>query len=418
MKKNLLTLMMILTLPFLGMSQTTLITGLVTGENGPIANTDVHVFNSPSGTSPGDTIQTTQTGPTGQFYFVYNTFDVTDIIGVGAAACPENVSYIFSQSNEASDSLFVVLSCGEDTTGNGFEALFIGASPLNDTGSEWFFTSSVFGEVETYSWSIEGETYTTADVTHAFSQSGGQDVTLTTQMVSGNELTASTYVYVQDSLFCEAFFYPMVDSSSADGIVFVNASFGDDLSYYWNFGDGNTSEEAYPTYQFTDSMEYEVCLTVFTTSCQNTFCMIISPELFEDWNGAGINGIVSETGGTVKVPGSGTSSEAKSTGFEFKVVPINNGTLGTTLLDLSVDLGLYPNPSSGNFTLNLATDYPETGQITVYDVSGRSVHQQVGTLSQGENVFYLSLNELPDGVYVISFNGTMNVGAQKLVIRR
>ncbi len=284
--------------------------------------------------------------------------------------------------------------------------------------SEWFFTSSVFGEVETYSWSIEGETYTTADVTHAVSQSGGQDVTLTTQMVSGNELTASTYVYVQDSLFCEAFFYPMVDSSSADGIVFVNASFGDDLSYYWNFGDGNTSEEAYPTYQFTDSMEYEVCLTVFTTSCQNTFCMIISPELFEDWNGAGINGIVSETGGTVKVPGSGTSSEAKSIGFEFKVVPINNGTLGTTLLDLSVDLGLYPNPSSGNFTLNLATDYPETGQITVYDVSGRSVHQQVGTLSQGENVFYLSLNELPDGVYVISFNGTMNVGAQKLVIRR
>jgi len=409
--------MLILTLPFLVMSQSTQITGLLTGENGPIANTDVYVFNSLTGTTPADTIQTTQTSPTGTFYFEFNTFDVTDIIGIGAAACPENVSYIFSQSNEPSDSLFVVLSCGEDSTGNGFEALFIGATALNDTGSEWFFTSSVFGEVESYSWNIEGENYTTADVTHAFTQTGGQEVTLTTQMTSGNELTASTFIYIEDSLFCQAIFYPQMDSNSTEGVVFVNASLGNNLQYLWNFDDGSTSTEAYPTYQFTDSMEHTVCLTVYSSSCQNTFCMIISPELIGDWNGGGINGIISNEDGTVKEP-SGSTSEAKSSGFEFKVVPINNGTLGTTILDLSVDLGLYPNPSNGNFTLNMATDYPETGQITVYDMSGRAVHQQVGALNQGENVFNLSLNELPDGVYVISFNGTMNVGAQKLLIRR
>jgi PKD repeat protein len=57
-------------------------------------------------------------------------------------------------------------------------------------------------------------------------------------------------------------------------IVFNNYSEGKDLKYFWQFGDGSTSNEKEPVHKFSlDQPEYKVCLTVIgADSCSNIFC--------------------------------------------------------------------------------------------------------------------------------------------------
>lgn len=45
-------------------------------------------------------------------------------------------------------------------------------------------------------------------------------------------------------------------------VTFTNTSSGDNLSYLWNFGDGNTSNEQHPVHQYATGGQYTVVLTV------------------------------------------------------------------------------------------------------------------------------------------------------------
>ncbi|MFK7807517.1 MAG: T9SS type A sorting domain-containing protein [Saprospiraceae bacterium] len=45
-------------------------------------------------------------------------------------------------------------------------------------------------------------------------------------------------------------------------VVFTDASQGNNLTYVWDFNDGNTSEQQNPTHTFIESGTYDVCLTI------------------------------------------------------------------------------------------------------------------------------------------------------------
>lgn len=61
-------------------------------------------------------------------------------------------------------------------------------------------------------------------------------------------------------------------------IVFNNYSEGNDLKYFWQFGDGETSSEKEPVHKFNlNQPEYKVCLTVTgSDSCTSVFCDVVS----------------------------------------------------------------------------------------------------------------------------------------------
>lgn len=81
--------------------------------------------------------------------------------------------------------------------------------------------------------------------------------------------------------------------------VFTNESTGA-AHYWWDFGDGNTSTEVNPTYQYFKTGTYDVCLIATTQfGCQDTVCQTVSaivnplydvPTAFSP-NGDGINDI-------------------------------------------------------------------------------------------------------------------------------
>ena len=107
-----------------------------------------------------------------------------------------------------------------------------------------------------------------------------------TQTINIFQIADSTYQY------CEAIFrYREIERDSLSETVkiqFDNYSSGNELSYFWQFGNGETSDEKEPLVKFSiNEPEYKVCLTVISPdSCFSTFCdavVISTPPIPECW---------------------------------------------------------------------------------------------------------------------------------------
>lgn len=88
----------------------------------------------------------------------------------------------------------------------------------------------------------------------------------------------------QEGIDCEADFAYQNDLTS-NVVNFFDRSQGENLSYHWNFGDGNElDDQANPTHEYAEPGFYDVCLTVTTGSgISNTTCLrvgVASNDMF------------------------------------------------------------------------------------------------------------------------------------------
>ncbi len=372
-----------------------------------IPNDTVYVFNTPNAAFPGDTVAITATDNLGNFVVDVDPLELTDIYGVSAWSCPDVISYQF---NEFQDTVFVSLVCDGDSSNAPQEYLFIGGIPVDETGQTWSFISSAFGIVETYDWTIDGQSFNTEDVIYTFPEPGSYLVELTTLMASGSELYASMNVDVIDggntpgggTLECQALFFPYPDSLG-EGVVFVNSSSGTDLTYFWDFGDGNTSTDPYPTHVYDEFMEYEVCLTITGEDCSDTLCLVLT----EDWDG-------NIFGSGIMEEGKPELNEAKSDGYTFSVVPFPGSVLSNGDDINVIETSVFPNPSTGNFFLQLFSNEEVTGTLRIHDLTGKRIFERIAHLSTGSNQFQIDLSEYPQGIYLMVFSGERSNAVQKL----
>ena len=139
-----------------------------------------------------------------------------------------------------------------------------------------------------------------------------------------------------------------------------------DLSYFrpeqwhWDFDDGTTYDGQHPgVHEFPAPGEYYVCLTVSNEYAEDTYC---------EWI------VIDELSNT---------EELSEAGQDFTV---------------------FPNPTSGDFTIRLHEPISHPTEIKVYDLLGRELHRH--HLSGGAAETRLSLEHLPSGRYVLQlFDG-------------
>ena len=81
-------------------------------------------------------------------------------------------------------------------------------------------------------------------------------------------------------------------------------------------------------------------------------------------------------------------------------------------------MDVYPNPSKGNFALNVFTDVNvENVQITICNANGQTVHQQLANLSNGANTLFFDKGNLTTGIYFIRLDAeNMRLAPKKLII--
>lgn len=199
---------------------------------------------------------------------------------------------------------------------------------------------------------------------------------------------------------CQAGFWAMqafeLDSLSPNGAgtpipyeVWVwNLSSGTGgMTYIWDFGDGSTSNLAYPTHTYSGNGPYNLCLTISDgTGCTSVFCDSISID------GDGILvGMALENGAD--------GSAARQDGFTINVQ--NPLVMGVNDASLLSQAAIWPNPSSGDLNLAMISLADGLIDISIHDVSGRLVLRESRAIATGRNQHSLDARALPAGVYTL-----------------
>ena len=215
-----------------------------------------------------------------------------------------------------------------------------------------------------YAWSFsDGSSSTDALPAKAFANAGSYKVTLTT--VTENSCTSSSEQQVEVFALPDASF----DYGHMGNALYNFTATDDNLvSYSWNFGDGNTSDESAPKHQFDTEGQYDVTLTtVNTNGCSST----------------------------------STISLDVSTG-----IGVIKGLAGMTV---------FPNPYVEATTISYQLDQPANVILEIYDIHGRLVQSLA---QQEQNVGEYDYNfagETPSGVYFVKLQVNDQLQVARLV---
>jgi hypothetical protein len=74
-------------------------------------------------------------------------------------------------------------------------------------------------------------------------------------------------------------------------------------------------------------------------------------------------------------------------------------------------LALYPNPTTGNFTVSLLSDNENDALVRVFDITGKAVNNTRFAATKGQNLFNVDLSGNAHGIYFVE----VNQGATRLV---
>ncbi len=162
------------------------------------------------------------------------------------------------------------------------------------------------------------------------------------------------------------------------------------FQFLWNFGDGTSSTDAYPTHTYSGNGPYVLCLTINDdNNCTSTHCDSISI------NGDGIfEGMPLH------------DSEDRQDGFTLNVQN------ATAVQELVADnsIVLWPNPATDE--LNVAVVSGMNGAVTVMitDLDGRTVKTERMSIAGGRSQLRIATNGLNAGMYLLRVSdGSMNL---------
>jgi len=314
----------------------------------------------------GDSTTTTTTqGPSViHTYAQPGTYQVClQITANGAVICTACQSVTVSGGNTNCQADFVSVSVG-------LQAYFIDQSAVPSNALTSYFWT--FGD---------GNTSSLRFPNHQYSNPGWYGVCLS--ITTGNcssvhcdSIFIDTAVVVPVN--CNSFF--LFTQTAPYNIVAVNLASGINLAFNWDFGDGSTSNMAYPSHQYASTGNYQICLTVSDANgCVSTYCDTLTVDSM----------------GNIVYKGS-------MAGFTLNVLPPNLlGSAGTAEVNL-LSGNPYPNPASDRLNLVLHPALAGTVTARVYSLDGRMLSSAVLQVSNP----VLNVKSLPSGMYLLELNST------------
>jgi len=196
------------------------------------------------------------------------------------------------------------------------------------------------------------------------------DSTCATITVPGSNVTSCNAEFIVDTV--NSFVGNIVIWNTSTFITTANHV----NSFMWNFGDGFTSTQAFPTHSYANPGMYNICLTVsslnITTqdSCVSTYC---------DSLGVDANGNLIYKG---------------AAGWTLNVLDPNSIGIEENLLS---GISTYPNPVNDVLYLEIPEDVQESLHLSMYTVSGILVQEYLpGAVNTS-----IDMANLPNGLYIL-----------------
>lgn len=159
----------------------------------------------------------------------------------------------------------------------------------------------------------------------------------------------------------------------------------------WYWGDGSSSNGLYSSHIYSMAGSYDICLTV-TTSCGGNDSSCVTSSIFKTTDAANLMIYVNVT-----KPGLST---------------------GITRVDKeNLNIGLFPNPNSGEFTLRGAmAEVEDHISVTIVDLFGKTIYvDNIGHDEWNKDVLIKITDPVP-GIYLVQVKSGNNHITKKMVI--
>jgi PKD repeat protein len=156
-------------------------------------------------------------------------------------------------------------------------------------------------------------------------------------------------------------------------VVVIDLSSGTNLSYFWDFGDGTTSNQQYPSHYYSTIGSYVLCLTVNNglLGCSSTYCDTLT---------------VDSMGNVYRT----------LTGFNLNVTSASAFT-GIGSAPESTSFRIYPNPAADFVVIDQASAITGNTTYRIFNLQGGVV--STGNIkSAGSRI---SIRDLSSGTYVL-----------------
>ncbi len=265
---------------------------------------------------------------------------------------------------------------GDDDTwveDEGCQAMFWFTQDENDPNTISFEDMSFGGEFTYWEWNFgDGNTSNEQNPVHTYAEEGIYLVTLNAEGEECNStfvmltMTGENVIYGED---CQALFIPFLNDLE---VFFLDLSVGQGQSIYaWDFGDGTTSEEAFPFHTYDAPGVYEVTLTTVTEDgCTSTFGVTLNLEDANIQGNAILAAIISDT------------DEAS--------VPV-----------FADAASLFPNPVVDKVNVTFDLLQQNEYKLSVVTASGQVVQEKIENGQRGDNKVQLNVSSLPQGMYFV-----------------
>jgi Secretion system C-terminal sorting domain len=98
--------------------------------------------------------------------------------------------------------------------------------------------------------------------------------------------------------------------------------------------------------------------------------------------------------GGVQSAGNAYVSEFEISSFVVKV---------TNEIKIDALVTIFPNPTTGRFSLNFDDVLPKESFIAIYDVFGHTMLKNaIGTVSRSDDTYWFDLSDKPNGIYFVN----------------
>ncbi|MEZ4805456.1 MAG: PKD domain-containing protein [Bacteroidia bacterium] len=325
------------------------------------------------------------------------------------------------------------------------------------TATPFTNTTNLNGEVLLgYMWNFgDGFTSSATSPLKTWTSIGPRVVSLTTALQNGCSTTESKIINVGVQPKVE---FEVEDRCAGSEVPFTNkTTFAQgDITYTWNFGDGNTSSTAAPVHAYgsgvsqtytvqlkasiaggcSDSASRTVTINPLPTTCNfditgNLNAAKTSPLVFTPTGGS-TNNItytwITGDGNSLSSSNAGTSYSYSAPGkYCVTMIATNSAgcecsttkcvTMSTSIDDaesMNNAVNVYPNPNGGVFNVSLSAEINGNMNVNVYNTLGALVH----TVTVDGNATSIDMSDFASGVYVVKVTAENQTAVKKITITK
>ena len=266
----------------------------------------------------------------------------------------------------------------------------VGANGLVNFSSTSNGTNALTG----YSWNFgDGNNGNGANTSHVYNN-GNYIVTLNAVNYSVNPScsdTSSHSIIVNTNTCIANANFSIAPTATAQYWNVIPASPANVSSAIWTWGDGSSSNTLYTSHQYSAAGTYSICLTV-TVNCGATSYHCSSYYIFR------------------------SSVQDNSTMIYVNVIDPYIFMANSNIEMKSILYTIYPNPSNGDFNLNVSgLDYGLV-KVSISNIIGKQVFETEVEASNGSLSKELHVNYLSNGIYFVKINSGKKEHIKKIVI--